>query len=55
MARTGDLKEDLLLSLKDNLSIIGPPRKIHEPIELDQLLVGKRGFAYSACGLLLLH
>ena len=45
----GDLKEDLLLTLENDLAVIGSPREIHQAIELDQLLARQRSFRRSVC------
>jgi hypothetical protein len=49
----GYLEEDLLLAFEDDLPIVGSPREIHQPVELNQLLASKRGSAYRSGGLLL--
>ena len=38
MSGTGDLKENLLLAFEHDFAVIDAPRKIHEPIDLQQLL-----------------
>ncbi len=37
MPRTGDLEEDLLLTLQHDLAVVRPPREIHQPVELNEL------------------
>ena len=42
MPGAGDLEEDFLLALQNNLAIVGAARKIHQPVELHQLLAAHR-------------
>src|ERR1700722_4604958 len=39
--RAGYLKEDLLLPLQHDLPVIGPPRQVHQPVKLHQLLTSQ--------------
>ena len=41
MAGAGDLKEDLLLPLEQDLAVVRAPRKEHQPVKLDELLVAQ--------------
>ncbi|HYB90502.1 MAG TPA: hypothetical protein VEC38_05595, partial [Candidatus Binataceae bacterium] len=41
MSRTGNLEENLLLALEQNLAIVDPPREKHQPVDLDKLLAGE--------------
>ncbi len=41
MPGTGDLKVDFLLALEQDLAIVDPPRKNHQPVDIQQLLRGK--------------
>ncbi len=41
VAGAGDLKEDFLLALEDDLAIVGLAGQVHEAVEVDQLLTGE--------------
>ncbi len=36
VAGAGDLEEDLLLALEDDLAVVGPAGEVHEPVKADQ-------------------
>jgi hypothetical protein len=39
MSRAGDLEEDLLLAFEKDLTIVDAPGQVHQPVNLDHLLV----------------
>ena len=41
MARPGNLEEDFLLALEQDLPVVHPPGGVHDPVGLNQLLAGK--------------
>jgi len=49
VAGAGDLEEDLLLALEDDLAIVGAAGEVHEPVELDKLLAAQSGLGDAGC------
>ena len=50
VAGAGDLEEDFLLILEDDLAVVGAAREVHEAVNLDQLVGGESGAAPVAGG-----
>ena len=51
VSRAGDLEENLLLALEQDFAIVDPARQVHQPVDVDHLLVAEPFILVAGSGL----